>query len=75
MAASGAARHGEKRSWLRQHFNLDCGDANAVALFIDKSLPVLDGAAPAAAGPAPSGDPLASIYAGAKSELRPLLTR
>ncbi len=72
VAASGAAKHGEKRSWLMEHFKLGYGDANAVALFIDKPLPDLGGGAPTAAATTASGDPLAAIYTGAKSGLRPL---
>jgi Domain of unknown function (DUF5655)/Domain of unknown function (DUF4287) len=72
VAASGAAKHGERRTWLMTNFGLGYGDANAVALFIDKPLPDLGGgAAPAAATPA-TGDPLADIYTGAKAGLRPL---
>lgn len=71
VAASGAAKHGEKRTWLMQQFGLGYGDANAVVNFIDKPLPDLgDGAAAAPA--APAGDPLATIYTGAKAGLRPL---
>jgi len=72
IAASGAAKHGERRNWLMEHFKLGYGDTNAVALFIDKALPVLGGGAPTAAATAPSGDPLAAIYTGAKSGLLPL---
>lgn len=72
VAASGAARHGERRSWLMEHFKLGYGDANVVALFIGKPLPDLGGAAAAAAAPAPMGDPLDAIYTGAKAALRPL---
>ncbi len=72
VAASGAARHGEKRSWLMEHFKLGYGDANAVALFIDKPLPDLGGGAPTTVAATASGDPLAAIYTGAKSGLRPL---
>lgn len=73
VAASGAAKHGEKRSWLMQHFQLGYGDANTVVHFADKPLPDLGGAAPPAAAPAgPAGDPLDGIYAGAKAGLRPL---
>lgn len=72
VAASGAAKHGEKRSWLIEHFKLGYGDVNAVALFIGKPLPDLGGAAASATAPAPTGDPLDAIYTGAKAALRPL---
>jgi hypothetical protein len=72
VAASGAARHGEKRSWLMEHFKLGYGDANAVALFIGKPLPDLAGGAPAATATEAGGDPLDAIYTGAKVALRPL---
>lgn len=72
VAASGAAKHAQRRSWLMEHFQLGYGDANAVALFIDKPLPVLGGGAPTAAATVAGGDPLAAIYTGAKSGLRPL---
>jgi hypothetical protein len=72
VAASGAAKHGEKRSWLMAQFKLGHGDANTVVHFIDKPLPDLGGAAPAAAAPAVEGDPLDVIYTGAKAGLRPL---
>jgi hypothetical protein len=71
VAASGAARHGEKRSWLMEHYKLGFGDANVVVHFIGKPLPDLQGGTlPAAA--APGGDPLEAIYTGAKAGLRPL---
>jgi predicted transport protein len=72
VAASGAAKHGERRSWLMERFKLGYGDANAVALFIDKPLPDLGARAPTAAATAANGDPLDAIYTGAKSGLRPL---
>ncbi|WP_418317215.1 DUF5655 domain-containing protein [Piscinibacter sakaiensis] len=72
VAASGAVKYGEKRSWLMEHFKLGFGDANAVVHFIDKPLPDLGGGAPAAPVPADQGDPLDTIYTGAKAELRPL---
>ena len=72
VAASGAAKHGEKRSWLMEQFKLGYGDANAVALFIGKPLPDLGAGAPAAPAPAAEGDPLDAIYSGAKAPLRPL---
>ena len=71
VAATGLARHGEKRSWLMEHFKLGHGDANTVVHFIDKPLPALNGAASPAA-PDPVGDPLDAIYSGAKAGLRPL---
>lgn len=72
VAASGAAKHGERRSWLMEHFKLGYGDANAVALFFGKPLPDLDNAAVIAPAPAAHGDPLDAIYVGAKAALRPL---
>lgn len=72
VAASGAAKHGERRSWLMEHFKLGYGDANTVALFFDKPLPDLGGGAQTVAVAAAGGDPLAAIYTGAKSGLRPL---
>jgi Domain of unknown function (DUF5655)/Domain of unknown function (DUF4287) len=72
VAASGAAKVGERRSWLMEHFKLGYGDANTVALFMGKPLPDLGGNAPAAAAPAADGDPLDAIYTGAKAGLRPL---
>lgn len=72
VAAGGAVKHGERRSWLMTHFGLGHGDANVVVHFMDKPLPDLGGGAPAAAPAAPAGDPLDSIYTGAKAGLRPL---
>ncbi len=73
VAASGASKYGEKRSWLMEQFALGYGDANAVVHFIGKPLPDLgDGAAVAAAEAEPGGDPLDAIYVGAKAGLRPL---
>lgn len=72
VAASGAAKHGERRSWLMVHFQLGYGDANAVALFFNKPVPDLGGGAPTAAATAVTDDLLAAIYTGAKSGLRPL---
>lgn len=68
-AAGGAVKHGERRSWLMEHFKLGYGDANTVAFFADKPLPDLSGEATAAA-PAGEGDPLDAIYSGAKAPLR-----
>lgn len=72
VAASGAAKHGEQRSWLMEHFKLGYGDANVVAHFIDKPLPDLGAGAPTVAATTASGDPLAAIYTGGKAGLRPL---
>lgn len=75
VAGSGAAKHGEKRSWLMERFQLGYGDANTVVHFIDKPLPDLGPGAPAAAASAPAApcvDPLDTLYAGAKAGLRPL---
>ena len=72
LAASGAVKHGEKRSWLMEHYKLGFGDANTVVHFIDKPLPDLGGGAPPAAAPREAGDPLDAIYAGPKAALRPL---
>lgn len=71
LAATGIAKHAERRSWLMQQYALGYGDANTVAHFVDKPLPALDGAPPAAAPVAP-GDPLDAIYTGPKAALRPL---
>jgi hypothetical protein len=72
VAASGLARHGERRSWLMEQYKLGYGDANTVAFFVDKPLPDLSGAAPAALPAAQGGDPLDALYSGAKAQLRPL---
>jgi len=72
VATSGAAKHGDRRNWLMEHFKLGYGDANAVALSVGKPLPDLGEGAPKAAAAAASGDPLAAIYVGAKAGLRPL---
>jgi hypothetical protein len=68
--ASGLAKHGEKRSWLMEKFQLGYGDANTVVTLIGKLPAGLDGAPAAPA--APQGDPLDAIYTGAKAGLRPL---
>lgn len=75
VASSGAAKHGEKRSWLMEQFKLGYGDANAVVNFINKPLPDLgDGKLPerALSAAGPEEDPLDAIYTGAKANLRPL---
>ena len=73
VAATGLAKTGERRSWLMEHFKLGYGDANAVALFMDRPLPDL-GDAPVAPAPA-EGDPLDAIYTGPKAHLRVLHER
>ena len=79
LTASGLAKTSERRSLLMEQFNLGYGDANAVALFMGKPLPALDGEASATAAPssAPGAAPnagaaLDGIYTGAKAPLRPL---
>lgn len=72
VAASGAVKHGEKRSWLMEHYQLGFGDANTVVHYIDKPLPDLGGGAEPASVPRDAGDPLDAIYAGPKAALRPL---
>ena len=72
VAATGLAKHGERRSWLMAQFKLGYGDANMVANFIAKPLPDLGTGAPAAPPAAAEGDPLDAIYADAKAPLRPL---
>jgi len=72
VAASGATRHGEKRSWLMEHLGLGYGDANTVVHFIDKPVPDLQGAGPAAVASDGGDDPLDAIYSGTKAGLRPL---
>ena len=63
---SGLKKHGEIRSMLMERLSLGYGDANTVAHLV----------AQAKAPPAsPDADPLDSIYAGAKADLRPLHDR
>jgi hypothetical protein len=68
--ASGLAKHGERRSWLMEHYQLGYGDANTVVTLIGKLPAGLDGAPASPA--APQGDALDAIYSGAKAGLRPL---
>ena len=71
VLASGLAKHGERRSLLMERYQLGYGDANTVVGLIGKPLPALDGA-PSAVPVAPGGDPLDSLYIGAKAPLRPV---
>ena len=72
LAGSGLAKTGERRTLLMEQFKLGYGDANAVALFYGKPVPDL-GSNTASATPAlAEGDPLDTIYTGAKAGLRPL---
>jgi predicted transport protein len=71
IRGSGLAKHGERRTWLMDQFQLGYGDANTVVHFLDKPLPPLDGA-PSTPAAAAEGDPLDAIYSGAKAHLRPL---
>ena len=68
VGGAGLARHGEKRSWLMEHFGLGHGDANTVVHFIDKPLPDLGGGAPAAAPATAAADPLDALYSGGKAQ-------
>ncbi len=72
VVASGAVKHGERRSWLMQQFGLGYGDANTLVHFVGKPLPDLGGATAAAPVPPPAGDALDAIYTGAKAGLRPV---
>jgi len=69
LDGTGLAKHGEKRTWLIDNLGLGYGDANAVVGAQGKDLSALDGSAPAAP-PADAGDPLDTIYTGAKAHLR-----
>lgn len=69
LAGSGAVKHGDKRSWLMEQFNLGYGDANTVVHVQGKPLPELGAAAPA---PADAPNPLDAIYTGNKAGLRAL---
>ena len=62
LAASGLAKHGEKRSMLMQTLGLGYGDANTIVTLASQD------PTPAAA----EADPLDAIYAGPKAHLRPL---
>lgn len=74
VAATGLAKHGEKRAWLMEQFKLGYGDANAVVHFMGQPLPALGKAvapeSPVAA--AAGGDAADSLYVGPKAHLRPV---
>jgi hypothetical protein len=72
LAASGLGKTGERRSLLMERFQLGYGDANTVALFYGRALPVLDSGPAPTAAPVATGDPLDAIYSGTKVALRPL---
>jgi hypothetical protein len=72
LAASGAVKFGEKRTWLMEQFKLGHGDANTVVHFVDKPLPELGGGVAVAVATGGDGDPLDAIYSGAKLGLRPI---
>jgi hypothetical protein len=74
LAASGLQRTGERRTWLMAQYKLGYGDANAVALFMDKPLPALGPvvASSAAADETNPDDAVAALYSGPKAALRPL---
>jgi hypothetical protein len=74
VVAAGLQKTGERRAWLMNEFKLGYGDANAVALFMGKPLPVLDGAAATPAKPDASDldSLLDALYAGPKAQMRPL---
>ena len=61
LVAEKLAKHGEKRSWLMQQFQLGYGDANAVALWVDKPLPDLGAGVPVAAAPTAQVEALDAI--------------
>ncbi len=63
VAATGLAKHGDKRSWLMEHHGLGYGDANTVVALAAQA-PVTQ-----------ADDPLALIYTGAKAPLRALHER
>jgi len=69
LDGTGLAKHGEKRTWLIDNLGLGYGDANAVVGAQGKDLSALDGSARAAPA-ADAGDPLDTIYTGAKAHLR-----
>ncbi len=62
IEASGLSKHGEKRKFLMEKYEIGFGDANTVIHVLKQ-----------AAAPAPaSNDPLDLIYVGPKAHLRPI---
>ncbi len=72
VAATGLAKHGERRSWLMQQLQLGYGDANAVVSFMGKPLPALAARAESPVTGAAAADPLKAIYSGSKAAMLPL---
>lgn len=70
LAASGASKHGEKRSWLMSALGLGYGDANTVVHLAAQDL--AQGAATSASTEVAQPDAVAALYAGNKAALRPL---
>jgi len=65
LRASGLAKHGELRDWLKRELGMGHGDANlVVTLFLAPAAPAAD-----ATG---ADDPLDANYTGAKAPLRPI---
>lgn len=74
LRESGTEKHGELRDLLKTSLGMGHGDANLVVHYYRQGADpgALSGDAPAAAVPAPEGDPLDAIYAGPKAALRPI---
>lgn len=74
VAATGLAKHGERRSWLMEQFKLGYGDANTVVHCMGQPLPALGEAeAPQAPWAAEAGgDAADKLYVGPKAHLRPV---
>jgi hypothetical protein len=68
---SGLSRHGEIRQMVIDRFGLGYGDANSLVHYVQKSSAVHDVAARGLS----SGDVVNELYAGPKSELRPIHDR
>ncbi len=68
VRSSGLTKHGEIRAMLQKELGLGYGDANALALYVQRT----DGASAATGAGAGVGDVLDGIYAGPKAGLRPI---